>query len=164
MYSMFVCTWTGHTGHRNCLKHKRPRVRVPPWSTYISMLSLKTIVCFFSLHNCYHGKNCTSVTSVIFQKKLPKVNNHPVSENSPNLVTPLMPTLVVSGNERKVQGPRWRQKSMPSPEKGLDQHCLLLSAHGHLPRLGLVRLFFKYQNILYKSNALNYTTLYRGGY
>jgi hypothetical protein len=44
------------------------------------------------MYNFYHGKSSLKLRaiSVIF-KKLPKVNNHPMGENSPNLVTLLGP-------------------------------------------------------------------------
>jgi hypothetical protein len=56
----------------------------------VKNIAQKVAQCIFAklMHNLYHGKSSPKmwVTSVIF-KKLPKVNNYPLGENSPNLVT-----------------------------------------------------------------------------
>jgi hypothetical protein len=40
------------------------------------------------IHNFYHGKNSQNISAtVVLFKKLPKGNNCPIGENSPNLVT-----------------------------------------------------------------------------
>jgi hypothetical protein len=48
------------------------------------------------LHNFYGGKKKLTKFVYFCNKKLPKVNNHPIGENSPNLVT-LTGTLLSKG-------------------------------------------------------------------